>query len=110
MARIGWKDVQSPDTIRGLYYEGMEAGGGTKHQLFGNFLAFSESLHYLGPEKPLGARKSPKVAKWVTLVINKRHNPVTVKIWQKMGSEIAGLSYMYTMPCTEKSGIAMKTP
>ena len=45
----------------------MEAGGGTKHQLFGNFLAFSESLHYLGPEKPLGARKSPKVAKWVTL-------------------------------------------
>ena len=47
----------------------MEAGGGTKHQLFGNFLAFSESLHYLGPEKPLGARKSPKVAKWVTLVI-----------------------------------------
>ena len=48
----------------------MEAGGGTKHQLFGNFLAFSESLHYLGPEKPLGARKSPKVAKWVTLMCN----------------------------------------
>ena len=50
----------------------MEAGGGTKHQLFGNFLAFSESLHYLGPEKPLGARKSPKVAKWVTLLVGYR--------------------------------------
>ena len=42
-------------------------GGGTKRQLFGNFLAFSESSHQLGPEKPCGARKSLKVAKWVTL-------------------------------------------
>ena len=44
------------------------ARGTLKHQFFGNFLAFSESLHYLGPEKPLGARKSPKVAKWATLI------------------------------------------
>ena len=46
----------------------MEARGGTKRQLFGIFLAFSESSHQMGPEKPLGARKSQKVAKWVTLM------------------------------------------
>ena len=46
----------------------MEARGGTKRQLFGIFLAFSESSHQMGPEKPLGARKSQKVAKWVTLL------------------------------------------
>ena len=51
-----------------LYYEGMEAGGGTKRQLFGNFLAFSESSHQMGPETPCGARKSKKLAKWVTLL------------------------------------------
>ena len=56
----------------------MEAGGGTKHQLFGNFLTFSESLHYLGPEKPLGARKSPKVAKWVTLALPITHLSIRV--------------------------------
>ena len=60
----------------------MEAGGGTKHQLFGNFLTFSESLHYLGPEKPLGARKSPKVAKWVTLfpVLSFAHTGLAIAI------------------------------
>ena len=52
VGRIGLKDYQSTDTIGDLYYEGMEAGGGTKRQLFGNFLAFSESSHQLGPEKP----------------------------------------------------------
>ena len=69
MARIGWKDVLSPDPIRGLYYEGMEAGGGTKHQLFGNFLAYSESSHQFGLEKPCEARKSQKTANWVTLMM-----------------------------------------
>ena len=68
VGRIGLKDDQSTDTIGDLYYEGMDAGGGTKRQLFGNFLAFSESSHQLGPEKPCGARKSQKFAKWVTLV------------------------------------------
>ena len=67
MGRIGWKDDRSTDSIRDLYYGGTEAGGGTKRQLFGNFLAFSESSHQLGPEKPCGARKSQRVAKWVTL-------------------------------------------
>ena len=50
----------------------MEARGGTKRQLFGIFLAFSESSHQMGPEKPLGARKSQKVAKWVTLMLPSR--------------------------------------
>ena len=68
VGRIGLKDNQSTDTIGDLYYEGMDAGGGTKRQLFGNFLAFSESSHQLGPEKPCGARKSQKVAKWVALM------------------------------------------
>ena len=69
VGRIGLKDDQSTDTIGGLYYEGMEAGGGTKRQLFGNVLAFSEPSHQLGLEKPCEARKSHKTANWVTLMM-----------------------------------------
>ena len=84
------------DSIRGLYYGGVEARGTLKHQCFGNFLAFSKSSHQLGPEKPCGARKSQKFAKWVTLadaveiadsvgkiwVITKRHT------WNKRHCEL----------------------
>ena len=44
-------------------YGVVEARGTLKRQLFGHFLAFSESLHQMGPEKPCGARKSSKLCK-----------------------------------------------
>ena len=56
-------------TISALYYSLPEGKGPSKRQLFGNFLAFSESSHQTEPENACGARKTKKVGKWVTLVL-----------------------------------------
>ena len=63
VGRIGLEGYWSLVTIRGQYYGVMEAWGTSKHQLFSNFLAFSESLHQMEPENALGARKSQTFAK-----------------------------------------------
>ena len=77
----------------------MEAGGGTKRQLFGNFLAFSESSHQLGLEKPCGARKSQRVAKWVTLFYS--NNDVTEMMTSSSLKTAPPICFCQRPPCLE---------
>ena len=57
MGRIDLLEDRSKFTTRALYYRGVGARGTLKHQLSGNFLAFSESAHQMEPETASGARK-----------------------------------------------------